>query len=333
MLRHLVNPSQDRNPPTNCPEAFHAAEPFSDTFAYKCLPYTRSPSIQPPETQLYHAQSIAAESRETPIESPPGSLWPSSQSSDSSLGILASPGGGVNPFTSQLWYNTQDLAPTLETIAGFNFEEVGEYIRAGPNPPYHVSDSELYLDFPTDPLSCPHPTASGIPSATTPTLPGSRATRPVEGPPETHRLSNTELAVWVADQSPYFPSSPPKASAVRERRRTSNRKLPVVSDSNSSDSRHACEICPRKFKRLEHLCRHNRIHTGERNFACEIEGCGKRFSRSDNLMAHRRHPATPAYQASLISCRTHANPCGRNIFVPSTEDVGFGKGKMFVRHS
>ncbi|KAG0261702.1 homeodomain transcription factor ste12 [Actinomortierella ambigua] len=51
---------------------------------------------------------------------------------------------------------------------------------------------------------------------------------------------------------------------------------------------YACPFqpCGRLFKRLEHLKRHWRTHTLERPYACNI--CSKRFSRSDNLAAHRK---------------------------------------------
>lgn len=53
---------------------------------------------------------------------------------------------------------------------------------------------------------------------------------------------------------------------------------------------HACTHpdCDRRFRRLEHLKRHMRIHTHEQPFKCNFPGCLKAFSRSDNLTQHRK---------------------------------------------
>ncbi|KAK9761434.1 hypothetical protein K7432_013660 [Basidiobolus ranarum] len=58
----------------------------------------------------------------------------------------------------------------------------------------------------------------------------------------------------------------------------------------SAAKNHVCTVagCNMRFKRLEHLKRHMRVHTLERPFACAYVGCRKTFSRRDNLGQHMR---------------------------------------------
>lgn len=109
----------------------------------------------------------------------------------------------------------------------------------------------------------------------------------------------------------YYPSpgSPPHISSSGQQRRRPSKKpksaggLPLIV--TSDDKPHICTIgsCDARFKRQEHLRRHERTHTAERPFSCEI--CDRRFSRTDNLRMHRK---------------THMKKTGRNVFVPGLAD-------------
>lgn len=61
-------------------------------------------------------------------------------------------------------------------------------------------------------------------------------------------------------------------------------------------SNNLCTTCGAKFSSSGHLSRHRYIHLadGEKPHACPIEGCGRRFSRKDNLGVHvRAHAKSP----------------------------------------
>ncbi|KAG0243738.1 homeodomain transcription factor ste12 [Mortierella sp. GBA43] len=68
-----------------------------------------------------------------------------------------------------------------------------------------------------------------------------------------------------------------------------------IHGSSGSSRSYTCPVpaCGRLFKRLEHLKRHWRTHTLERPYACNV--CSKRFSRSDNLAAHRKTHDKPSW--------------------------------------
>jgi uncharacterized Zn-finger protein len=59
--------------------------------------------------------------------------------------------------------------------------------------------------------------------------------------------------------------------------------------------------CDKKFARSDELSRHRRMHTGEKKFACSI--CARRFVRSDHLMKHeRRHDNRALKERKNKSC-------------------------------
>ncbi|KAI9332636.1 hypothetical protein BD770DRAFT_374861 [Pilaira anomala] len=83
----------------------------------------------------------------------------------------------------------------------------------------------------------------------------------------------------------YQPEQQENIMPVQQQLKTNKNKQ---NNNNTTIKSHACPVsqCMRRFKRLEHLKRHMRIHTLERPFRCSYPGCQKNFSRSDNLSQH-----------------------------------------------
>ncbi|KAK3316432.1 hypothetical protein B0H66DRAFT_576328 [Apodospora peruviana] len=49
-----------------------------------------------------------------------------------------------------------------------------------------------------------------------------------------------------------------------------------------------CKYCSKRFRRVEHVQRHERTHTKEKPFSCGWERCGKTFGRRDLLVRHEK---------------------------------------------
>ncbi|OBT71123.1 hypothetical protein VF21_09905 [Pseudogymnoascus sp. 05NY08] len=58
--------------------------------------------------------------------------------------------------------------------------------------------------------------------------------------------------------------------------------------SSSAQKKHKCKVCDKRFTRPSSLQTHMYSHTGEKPFACEVEGCGRHFSVVSNLRRHRK---------------------------------------------
>ena len=91
-------------------------------------------------------------------------------------------------------------------------------------------------------------------------------------PAGTQRVS---VIKWVGRES--------SASKEIINERTSLTSSAVVNEVNN-ENKYVCSFCEKPFKWRSHWKSHERIHTGERPYQCQI--CGKRFTRSDGLQCH-----------------------------------------------
>jgi hypothetical protein len=196
-------------------------------------------------------------------------------------------------------------SPSSQYLEPFEDDEVTypEFdVTSTPTPVYQMSPYGMTrsatMPSQTTPIRTPdvprfyHPYAPVTPASTY-----SRHIRNQHSHSHSHSLSDPNMAASLAllpsTQPQYMsPPTPPSRNSTplsRSLSRTSRApaNLPLVV--SALDKSHVCEMCQKRFKRLEHLRRHNKTHTGERGFRCEVVGCGKWFSRSDNLMAHRRY--------------------------------------------
>jgi len=57
---------------------------------------------------------------------------------------------------------------------------------------------------------------------------------------------------------------------------------------SSTQKKHKCKVCDKRFTRPSSLQTHMYSHTGEKPFQCEVEGCGRHFSVVSNLRRHRK---------------------------------------------
>eukprot|EP00730_Choanoeca_flexa_P015343 TRINITY_DN7026_c0_g1_i2.p1 TRINITY_DN7026_c0_g1~~TRINITY_DN7026_c0_g1_i2.p1 ORF type:complete len:184 (+),score=30.77 TRINITY_DN7026_c0_g1_i2:199-750(+) len=119
-------------------------------------------------------------------------------------------------------------------------------------------------------------------------------------------------------------------------------------------SRKDCKYCGKQFASHAALLRHERVHSGERPFGCDL--CGKRFTQKGNLRTHlRRHykpnnklstllPISAYPEATIIAAPPDKKPapkksCGldmlllaiehrerpsKNFISPPSSDIGEG---------
>ncbi|CAH8498808.1 unnamed protein product [Schistosoma turkestanicum] len=83
-----------------------------------------------------------------------------------------------------------------------------------------------------------------------------------------------------------------------------NQKLSTTTTTTDQQKPFVCNIqnCNKRFVRIDELKRHQRTHSGIKQFICDI--CKKGFTRSDHLMTHRRtHTGERPYECKLCDRR------------------------------
>lgn len=58
--------------------------------------------------------------------------------------------------------------------------------------------------------------------------------------------------------------------------------------SSSTQKKHKCKVCDKRFTRPSSLQTHMYSHTGEKPYRCEVDGCGRHFSVVSNLRRHKK---------------------------------------------
>jgi uncharacterized Zn-finger protein len=56
----------------------------------------------------------------------------------------------------------------------------------------------------------------------------------------------------------------------------------------SSQKKHKCKVCDKRFTHPSSLQTHVYSYTGEKPFACDVEGCGRHFSVVSNFGRHQK---------------------------------------------
>ncbi|KAK3363083.1 hypothetical protein B0T25DRAFT_442093 [Lasiosphaeria hispida] len=75
--------------------------------------------------------------------------------------------------------------------------------------------------------------------------------------------------------------------------------------SSSTQKKHKCKVCDKRFTRPSSLQTHMYSHTGEKPFSCEVEGCGRHFSVVSNLRRHKKVHRNQGETASETGSEDH----------------------------
>ncbi len=107
------------------------------------------------------------------------------------------------------------------------------------------------------------------------------------------------------------------------RRRKKYRLKEHIYETHGGDPSFACYECGQAFGRKHVRKVHMRIHTDERAFHCNVEGCNERFKQSSTRNKHvRTHTGERPYHCEAQGCnRKFSNSGGRDVHMRSWHPV------------
>ncbi|ROT36646.1 hypothetical protein SODALDRAFT_282057 [Sodiomyces alkalinus F11] len=83
-------------------------------------------------------------------------------------------------------------------------------------------------------------------------------------------------------------AQPPHLSSAMNAPSTASAPLGETAEKQQKPKTLPCKYCSKRFRRVEHVQRHERTHTKEKPFSCGWARCGKTFGRRDLLVRHEK---------------------------------------------
>ena len=92
-------------------------------------------------------------------------------------------------------------------------------------------------------------------------------------------------------------------SSTKSKSLAESRSYHYLNAVNTDEKVYFCDTCPKSFRRKDYAIKHQRIHTGERPYICEVQECLKSFTQSNVLRDHKRvHTGERPYICQLEGC-------------------------------